>query len=711
MAATVEQQAIIDHPSDYHGLVLAVAGAGKSWTMVQYVATLYERHRVPSEQIIAVMFNQAAAKEFAERLAGRLGKHAPDSKTFHGLGTMTLKLLIKAGLAPAWDFDASVPRSLSFAAKIIEPTCLRLGFKYPRIVADIFLGFIDRVKGDLKSPAEVFAQGDWDQKYSWFVEMFDHYENVRKKRGVRFFSDLIYDPIKIIEENPKAAAAVANRYRHIILDEFQDICEAQYRLVKYTAGTRARIMVVGDDDQTIYMWRGAQPNYILTDFQRDFPECKVYRLTKTWRYGHVLSMAANYVISHNTIRAPKLCISGDDTPDTVVNMDFEDSEGSAFTKIVTDWVKEGRRLSDIAVLFRTYSRSGLYQFLLLQEGIPFRMEGGDDANVLDNRWISSILGWMYLAAGNIAERPFAGEPDIGSILELRTLLLAPSLGLSRDGLDELSKQVLMYPNDMDGFVKFVQTGLKGTEGHLSEKILKRGKMWKKIRSLRDQKHQINAFNLAEQLILALEVKESIYKGAKTEDEAEEQWAVVEAFISYVKSNSKDSLVDFLKHIGDLKSFSDKAKGATDAVDMMSIHRSKGLEWPCVIMPGLNQGGFPYKPRKKLPEEQEDLRIQDERRLFYVAMTRAVQFLYMLCPPDAALIQWHRAGKSGVPPHMDYSPSIASQFLYECNLVLSKLISVSIKKDVPGLKAGNPEVYNEYLRQLGINRAVQKLESA
>lgn len=216
------------------------------------------------------------------------------------------------------------------------------------------------------------------------------------------------------------------------------------------------------------------------------------------------------------------------------------------------------------------------------------MEGGDDANVLDNRWISSILGWMYLAAGYIAERPFAGEPDIGSILELRTLLLAPSLGLSRDGLDELSKQVLMYPNDMDGFVKFVQTGLKGTEGHLSEKILKRGKMWKKIRSLRDQKHQINAFNLAEQLILALEVKESIYKGAKTEDEAEEQWAVVEAFISYVKSNSKDSLVDFLKHIGDLKSFSDKAKGATDAVDMMSIHRSKGLEWPCVIMPGLNQ---------------------------------------------------------------------------------------------------------------------------
>ena len=117
-----------------------------------------------------------------------------------------------------------------------------------------------------------------------------------------------------MSKSDKAAQAVANRYEHIIVDEYQDICESQQSLIRFVAGSKARVMVVGDDDQTIYTWRGAKPSYILRDFQRDFPGATVYHLTRTWRYGHALSCAANYVITGNKDRADKLCISGDHAP-------------------------------------------------------------------------------------------------------------------------------------------------------------------------------------------------------------------------------------------------------------------------------------------------------------------------------------------------------------------------------------------------------------
>lgn len=705
-----EQAAVVHHDETRHAQVLAVAGSGKSFTVVERNAYLIEAIRTPPNRIIGVMFGEGAAKELAQRNIKRLGRaNAPEAVTFHNLGTKTLRTLIKQGLAPDWEFTASPARATSFAAKIIESTCRRNGFNFPRMVAEVFLSFVDRVKGDLLSPAEVWKNGEWDDKYSWFVEMFNHYESVRQNTGVRFFSDLIYDPVKIMMENPAAAAAIANRYQHIVLDEYQDICESQQALIRLTAGTETRVMSVGDDDQTIYTWRGAKPSYILGDFERDFPGGVTYHLTKTRRYGPALSCAANYVITHNTVRADKLCISHESTHDTQIAIEYEGGEGKTLLKIISDFVAKGRKLSEIAILLRTYSKSNASQFALLQAGIPFRLEGGDNASVLDNRWVACLIGWMQVAAGLFASRPYAGDPDIGAILQAKSILNVPSLGLSWEGINSLAKCVLQMPDDMQGFMHFVITGLNKQDGFLSERILQRGKLWKKVRDFSRQRGQVDALTMVSMLIEALQIKEHIAKESRSEDQAEEQWLLVDAFVNYVKVHSQDTLGDFLRHIQDLKTFSDRAKTATDAVNMLSVHRSKGLEYPCVIMIGLNQGGFPHQPRKKQScAIKEAMRIEDERRLFYVAMTRAREYLWMLCPPDNQLNLWHRAGKTGSPEDLMNHAGVASQFLYETNLYLSRSMPVMLKKDIVGLKAANPEVYNAYLREAGVPRSVEKL---
>ncbi|MDU4254428.1 ATP-dependent helicase [Pseudomonas sp.] len=710
MALSNEQMTVVHHPPTEHAIVLAVAGSGKSTTMAERIAFLIEAKRVDPAHIIAVMFNKAASLELSERLVNRVGKrNAPLSVTFHRLGTLTLKQLVNAKLAPDWEFEASPMKASYFAANVIEETCTRYGFKYPRLVAEVFLGFIDRVKADLLTPEQVWLNGEWDSKYDWFVDMYALYERVREKRQKRFFSDLIYDPVSIMANDDKAAKAIAGRYQHIIVDEYQDICESQQSLIRFVAGKVSRVMAVGDDDQTIYTWRGAKPSYILRDFERDFPGAHVYHLTRTWRYGPALSCAANYVITGNTDRASKLCISGEHAPDTDLAIEWEAPDGSTLIELVGKWLGQGGKITDIAVLVRTYSKSAFSQFALLKEGIPFRLEGGDNVSVLDNDWVVCLLGWLSLAAGRLAERPYAGEPDNGSVYELRKVLDRPVIGLSREGIFDLCKTVLSMPNEMDGFVHFVRTGLSNTEGSLSEKIYQRGKLWKKVRSIAGTPN-IGTYELLEQLVIALNIHKSIMKSAKDAQDGEDQWALVEAFMAYVKANSAGkTLKQFLDHVADLRTFSERAKLSTEALHMTSIHRSKGLEWPCVIMIGLSQGGFPLKPKKKLDEERMARHIEDERRLFYVGMTRARKMLWLMCPTDALLFQWHRAGKSGFPPELRDDGANASQFVYESNLFLSKTLPVFLKKQIT-LNAGNPEVYNAYLEALGREERVGKLSS-
>lgn len=708
MPLSPEQSAIERHPVDLHAIVLAVPGSGKSHTMVERIGYLVEACRCDHRRIMAVMFNQSAVKELTERLGRRLGKrNAPESMTYHSLGTKTIKALVKAGLAPNWQFDANPNSARRFATDVLREPCTKNGHRYPGIVADAFLSFVDRIKSDLLTPKEVWAEGSWSKNYVWFVDWFDRYETARREAGKRFFSDLIYDPLMILMRSPDAQRAIAGRFDHIIVDEYQDICKSQHELVRFTADTTARVMVVGDDDQTIYAWRGAKPSYILRDFELDFPGAIHYRLTRTWRYGHALSCAASHVIVNNLDRADKLCISSNHAPNTKITYEPESPDGNTVIDTIKKQLQRGRALADMAILIRTYSQTGMTQLALLNNSIPFRLEGGTNASVLDNPWVKSLIGWLALAAGEVAKRPYVGQPDMGSVYELRAMLNIPPLGLSHESVLKLCACVLNEPVNGNGFATFTAAGLAKTDEHLAAGIHSRRTLWNAVRGLVGRASTTDPFELLSQLYERLGIEQAINKFASEGSDPEEQIALVNAFISYARIHGSGSVTGFLRHLRDLQSFSDKAKESTEALHITSLHRSKGLEWPCVIMIGLSQGRLPLSNRlMNFTDPGWPEHLEDERRLFYVGITRAKEQLCLIGPNDSGLNKRWTGGHSGSPEHKNYDGMQASQFLYEMNLYLSSMIPLIIYKD-KAASATDPTIANEYLAQLGHHSRVSK----
>ncbi len=716
MPLSEQQMLVVNHPPTQHAVVLAVAGSGKSTTMVERIGYLIEGFRFDPAHIIAVMFNDSAAKEMTGKLQRRCGKrNAPESVTFHRLGTLTTKRLVQGGFMESWELIADVNMANRFAAESIASACKEHGHRYPRLVARDFLGFVDRVKSDLLPPAEVWRKGQWPARYDWFVHWFHQFENDRRSKKVRLFSDLIYDPVQVLLNNPAAAKYIESRYAHIILDEYQDISESQQVLIRFNAGVSAVVMAVGDDDQTIYGWRGAKASYILRDFHNDFPGGKIYKLNKTWRYGHVISCAANYVISGNDDRAEKLCISGEKAPQTKLNLEYEVVNGEPrIIQVINRWIKQGGQLSDIAILVRAYSHSADTQFYLLERGIPFRLEGGgDEASVLANKWVASLIGWMQLAAGQIAEHPYSGEPDAGSIKEIQKIINVPNLLLGWERTWNLAKLILQHPEGGEGFSRFISDHIDSQYQSAIDRLARRSKLWSKLRLIGKSGKFPRPDALLDELMYFLDIKNRIESEVDKPEEADQILELIEAFRAYVKLNAKGrTLPQLMDHIRDLLTVSERSQKDTTAIQILSLHRSKGMEYPCVIMPSLSQGKFPIVPRS-LPEWQIIEHLADERRLFYVGMTRCIKELNLIAPRDPKLDPWLRACKGGncddvIPFSKD--PGRASQFLYESNLLLSQALPAILagSKGRETLKASSPELLNQYLRELGHGFQVPKI---
>ena len=739
-----EQLKIVRHPPDKHAVVLAVAGSGKSATLVERIARLQEAHRVPPSQIIAVMFNKAAADEMAERLEKRLGKrNAPLSVTYHRLGTLTLRMLIQGGLAPAWKFDASPTAATKFAIEIVQPFTDALGIKYPRYMADAFLGFVDRVKGDLADPDQVFEDGEWSENQKWFPVAYKAYEEERAERGIRFFSDLIYDPVMICQSDPRAAKLVGNRFAHIVVDEYQDICESQQALIKVVAGTRARVMVVGDDDQTIYTWRGAKPSYILRDFKKDFVGAETYKLSRTWRYGHNISCAANYLITNNKDRSDKLCISGPNVPSSRIHLVQGNSE--SIIKSLRPVLKSGVAYGQVAILVRAYSRSGTAQLELLKYGVPFRLEGGEKVAVLENMWVKMLIGWLRVAAGDIAAQPYVGEVDFGSIMELKEVLANPWLKLDWEAHTQLCRDVLTNPKEGRGFSVYEYNHVKNDD--LKARLRHMGSFWRSVLSMGGVKG-LPAYEFFMQVCTHFDFENRIKMSYKCDEDAEMNIELVRSFLQYAKQYEEGDAISFIDHIANLKSFSDRAKNAVDAVHITSVHRSKGLEWDVVFMIGLEQGKFPLTPKKKMCSVKAAQHLEDERRLFYVAMTRARHHLFLVAPLDNGveedreaakdldadyvapkvdgLLRMRLLGGNSTPPYSltdaidtaakplsgdkEEKPALPSQFIYEANIFLAgEMREFLIDKKAPKrLQAADPELFNAYLEAVGSKRRASKI---
>jgi DNA helicase-2/ATP-dependent DNA helicase PcrA len=687
MNLTEEQQRIVNHGGG-HARVSAVAGSGKTTTMVARLGHLL-RQGVASDQLLVLMFNRSARDSFADSMAknlGDLGCPLPEVRTFHSLGLRLVNSFTKRGALPAFRLITEEYLLERLARQVVNEIYKEENEGWPSgEEIEEFLTFLDRVKGTVLSAEKVLATSGLPARYHYFVRAFDLFEKVRREQKIRFYADLIHEPLMAMRADHGLAAWVADRVEHIIVDEYQDINEAQQQLLKILAGRRAGVMVVGDVDQCIYEWRGAQPEYITSRFQMDFPGPTNYLLSYTFRYGHGLSLAANHLIANNRKRDRKFCISHEVTPCTAISCleeqdKFVGKEQSRLRHpvltVLAEWLGQGRTLAEAVVLVRLFAQSVPIELALLEAGIAYRLEGNNQ--VFDCPEILALTGYLQLVTGTLADDDLATRT--ATIL---AMLSQPHVGLKREELEVLARAIAESPSSAPQLLG----NWRGRElpPFLQKRFAETAENWRQLAML---PHSSLAAGLLKTIVEKLKLYDFYDTFSARSATAENRVKTCQAFIDFA-AGQRLSVPELLAKIADFRAVGHSR--APDSLLITSVHRAKGLEWPLVILPGLEEGSFPFYRE----EGDEMIGLEDERRLFYVAMTRAIDQLVFIHPADGRFRRSMASGCTKFPG----SPARTSRFLYEANPGLSAELGKILhgrtpakKKTLSGVDKAIAEVY-------------------
>ena len=682
MNLTDEQLHIINH-TGRHARVSAVAGSGKTTTMVARVGHLLQQGVNPN-QIMVLMFNKSARDSFALAMHNRLSSFAaqlPEVRTFHSLGMRLVNSFTRRGALPGYNLVTEEYIQEKLARQVANEVYREEQENEGWLAGDEveeFLAFIDLVKSTITGAAEVFKKLDLSSHYSYFIRAYELFEKVRKERRIRFYADLIHEPLVAMLENNELATWVTDRVGYIIVDEYQDINESQQQLLKILAGNRARVMVVGDVDQCIYEWRGARPEYITTRFQLDFPNPENYQLSYTFRYGHQLSLAANHLIAGNRKRDQKLCISHESNEKTVINC-LEEQKKHPAVSVILDWRKQNRSLRDAVILVRLFAQSVPVELALLEAGIPYRLEG--NAQVFDCPEVLALTGYLKLVLGTMA------DDDQQSRQQMLTAMLSqPHLGIKREEMALLVQNIAENPHAAADLLR------NWSNSELPPFIRKRfeetAANW---RWLADCSSVGRADALLKRIVEKLKLYDFYHNFSARSTTAENRVKTCQAFIDFAATQML-SVRQLLAKIAEFQKIEDEP--TAEALLITSVHRSKGLEWPLVILPGLEEGSFPfYREREGKTDD-----LEDERRLFYVAMTRAIEQVVCIHPVDAEFKRCLAKCCGKIPGEMVR----ASRFLYEANPGLSVSLGeiLSLDKGDRTLTADDTTIAKQYLKAVG-----------
>ncbi|MBP8277026.1 MAG: ATP-dependent helicase [Propionivibrio sp.] len=655
MTYTSEQKRVIEHDGA-HAIVAAVAGSGKTHTMVGRIA--YQlANGVSPKRILVLMFNKSAQEDFAGRLAGQCagkGLKPAEVLTFHAFGLRLANRMVEQGLLEPAQLQTEGYALRKMARAVLEKVNaesseddqLDLSFE----VVTEFLDTIDILKGELYPTDDrrwEYTVTNIDER---FVRGFHFFECMRREMQMRTFSDMIYDPVMAALENPQIERFISGRYDHVIVDEFQDVNEAQMTLLRMLAGQRAAVMAVGDEDQCIYAWRGAKPDYMTRLFQKEFPNSTRYALSRTFRYGHKLSLAANFVISRNKNRTEKLCISGTRT-DTALDVRLvRSSVGDEVLKIVREWREGGRQYSDAAILVREYAHTTSTEIALLQNKIPYRLVGASP--FFDRAEVLGLRAYLQLAGGGLQ---FVETPQ-RRIRLVSALLTTPTLYLRKDAISTLSEAIAEAP---DLLCETAEAWFKADSRSLPfsrERRLKAVETWRWVINVGPK---LRAADFLSEVMSRTNLRKDIEKNVPDPREAAEKLRMLDQIVVLARER-RESPAAFAAFLDRLTAEYSDSAADSDRVLITSCHRAKGLEWSMVILPELADGSFPVL---RTGWTEQDL--EDERRLFYVAATRAIERLVLLAPMDPRLLSASNKGVATAP-----DAPIASRFLYEANLAVA-----------------------------------------
>ena len=582
-------------------LVLAGAGSGKTRVLTHRIARLIDEG-VPPWSILAITFTDKAAREMrerVERLAGDMGRDAW-ILTFHACCARILRRDIdKLGYKPSFTiYDADDQMN------VIKQLCKSMNLDEKRFPPREIRAAISDAKNRVLSPAEWAKESGEDFRAKTISEVYAAYERQLTANNALDFDDLILKTLTLFSEHPPVLAAYQHKFSHILVDEYQDTNMAQYMLVRLIAGESRNLCVVGDDDQSIYGWRGADLRNIL-EFERDFPDCRVIKLEQNYRSTSNILDAANQVIAHNTGRKEKALWTdaGEGEKIRVYRALDERDEAAWVVRAIEERMKRGARAGDFAVFYRTNAQSRVLEEAMVRRGVPYRVYGG--MKFYDRKEVKDVLAYMRAVANpddDQSVRRIINEPRRG-IGDATIETLAQFA--QREGMSLLSAVISaddsVLPARALGAVRkfgalmldLTQAGISLSAGEFLQEVLDKTGYVAAIRASKDPDAQTREENVME---------------------------LAGAVAEYESQSPEGGLLGFLENVAlvtDLDSMGERP----EAVTLMTIHASKGLEFPHVIVTGMEETVFPLGRATF-----EDGLMEEERRLCYVAFTRAMQSL-------------------------------------------------------------------------------------
>src|SRR5579862_2447896 len=596
MQLNSEQQRAVDH-IEGPLLVLAGAGSGKTRVVTFRVAHLLDLG-VPASEILAVTFTNKAAEEMRRRIL-HLTHKSILACTFHSLCARILRESISA-LGFSKDFAIYDEEE---SEKVLKSCLIALNLQEEKGALRQYRAEISSAKNALISPEEI--------KEETFQKVYRLYQKTLREFNALDFDDLLFKTVELFRLFPDILAQYQNRFRFILIDEYQDTNIAQYTLAKMLAAEHNNVFAVGDPDQSIYSWRGADIQNIL-NFEKDFPGAIVIPLEQNYRSRTNILEAANMLIGHNQSRYKKNLWSdrGTGDPISLFIADTDRAEADFVTKQIQKLhLEKNVPLKECVIFYRTNFQSRLFEDYLLRERIPYAIVGG--VSFYQRREIKDILAWLRMVVGGADFLAF-----------IRTVNL-PKRGFGEASLNKLRECSIQ--NQCDIFT----TCLRIVDGKIGFKLsAKQAQGLKEYVSTIIALQGMHRSNAPLHTILSEAIHRSRYVEFLREDPetCEERRENVEELISKAAEWEQEvehpSLVAFLEELS-LKSSADEKDPSMDSVRLMTLHHGKGLEFSAVFMVGMEEELFPHANIRENP-----VGLEEERRLCYVGMTRAKDYLFL-----------------------------------------------------------------------------------
>lgn len=647
-------------------LILAGAGSGKTTVLVNRIAYIIETKNVRPANIMAITFTNKAANEMKERVERVVGDLSRDMWlcTFHSACVRILRSHI-ALLGYNNDF---VIYDTSDTKTLLKECYKELDIDEKNFPFRAVLSIISKAKDNLQDPQVFKGVNSADFRMSRVGEIYELYQKKLKLNNAVDFDDILLLAVRVLSENPDVLKKYQERFQYIMVDEYQDTNNAQYMLISMLAASHQNICVVGDDDQSIYKFRGANIQNIL-NFEDTFPNTTVIKLEQNYRSTSTILDAANAVIHNNRGRKNKTLWTDNGVGDKIkVHIGYNERDEAMYIANDIDQLRSiGRSLSDMAILYRTNAQSRVIEDLLLRSAIPYKVLGG--LRFYDRKEIKDIIGYLRLihntnddlSFGRVINEPKRG---IGKTTVEKISEIAAGLGISSF---EVASGANQYPELSRAAAKLMD---------FCELICSLKKSVQ-LTPLKDFVEKV----MADSGYTAMLIAENTIESKTRIDNLGE---FLSAVSEYEKSEEEPTLSGFLENaalISDLDDYDEDE----DVLVLMTIHSAKGLEFPIVYLTGMEEGLF---PSARSMDSAEDL--EEERRLCYVAITRAKNQLYLTGAQSRTLY-----GQTTHQSESRFLGEIPEEYKVEDGMSEADIFGRSVTKIPPAIKRAKTEIFRGF----------------